>query len=172
MSRAAGGDEDQVQGGHQEVKELVGTCWHSEDDSGGRVEKYALQGGGATHRQDLSQMVALKDNHIMKEAASPRLLRGPSAGGFSTKIEAETGNLADALRGCCSGADIVMLDNFSRRAHKVAEVSQVPPRGCEASGGITEDTMGDFMGPCVDVISRGNLTQGCPAWTTPQDRPK
>ena len=32
----------------------------------GRVEKYALQvGGGATHRQDLSQMVMLKDNHIM-----------------------------------------------------------------------------------------------------------
>ena len=30
----------------------------------------------------------------------------------------------------------------------------------EASGGITFDTMADYFSPHVDVISRGNLTQG------------
>ena len=32
----------------------------------------------------------------------------------------------------------------------------------EASGGIVQDTMASFMGPHIDVISRGTLTQGYP----------
>lgn len=133
----------------------------------GRVEKYALQvGGGATHRQDLSQMVMLKDNHIMASGSITKAVeRARSAAGFSMKIEVETGNLADALEAAGSGADIVMLDNFEPESlHKVAEEvkAKYPRVVVEASGGITEDTMGDFMGPCVDVISRGNLTQGYP----------
>lgn len=133
----------------------------------GRVEKYALQvGGGATHRQDLSQMVMLKDNHIMASGSiTNAVTKARSAAGFSMKIEVETGNLADALEAANSGADIVMLDNFKPdELHKVAaEVrSKYPHVTIEASGGITEETMGDYMGPCVDVISRGNLTQGYP----------
>ena len=133
----------------------------------GRVEKYALQvGGGATHRQDLSQMVMLKDNHIMASGSITKAVaKARSAAGFSMKIEVETGNLLDALEAAGSGADIVMLDNFEPEAlHKVAEEvkDKFPHVVVEASGGITEDTMGDFMGPYVDVISRGNLTQGYP----------
>jgi nicotinate-nucleotide pyrophosphorylase (carboxylating) len=30
----------------------------------------------------------------------------------------------------------------------------------EASGGITFDTMVNYFSPAVDIISRGNLTQG------------
>ena len=133
----------------------------------GRVEKYALQvGGGATHRQDLSQMVMRRDNHIMASGSiTNAVTKARSAAGFSMKIEVETGNLADALEAAASGADIVMLDNFKPdELHKVAaEVKgKYPHVTIEASGGITEETMGDYMGPCVDVISRGNLTQGYP----------
>ena len=133
----------------------------------GRVEKYAIQvGGGATHRQDLSQMVMLKDNHIMASGSiTNAVAKARTAAGFSMKIEVETGNLTDALEAAGSGADIVMLDNFKPdELQKVAaEVKgKYPHVILEASGGITEETMGDYMVPDIDVISRGNLTQGYP----------
>lgn len=133
----------------------------------GHVEKYALQvGGGATHRQDLSQMVMLKDNHIMAAGNITNAVNADrAAAGFSMKIEVETGNLEDALEAAGAGADIVMLDNFeSAELHQVAEKVKAkhPHVILEASGGITQDTMASFMGPHIDVISRGSLTQGYP----------
>ena len=57
------------------------------------------------------------------------------------------------------------LDNFDPKdignaALKVKE--KYPNVIVEASGGITQDTMHLFMDSNVDVISRGNLTQGYP----------
>lgn len=53
------------------------------------VEKYALLvGGAATHRQDLSQMVMLKDNHIWSAGSITNAVKtARSAAGFSSKIE-------------------------------------------------------------------------------------
>jgi nicotinate-nucleotide pyrophosphorylase (carboxylating) len=53
------------------------------------VEKYALVvGGAATHRQDLSQMVMLKDNHIWSAGNIPAAVhKARQAAGFSMKIE-------------------------------------------------------------------------------------
>merc|ERR1711871_829391 len=104
--------------------------------------------------------MGMASGSITKAVAKAR-----SAAGFSMKIEVETGNLADALEAAEAGADLVMLDNFEPEAlHKVAEEvkGKFPHVVVEASGGITEDTMGDFMGPYVDVISRGNLARGYP----------
>lgn len=55
------------------------------------VEKYALVvGGAATHRQDLSQMVMLKDNHIWSAGNIPAaILKAKQAAGFSMKIEVD-----------------------------------------------------------------------------------
>ena len=81
------------------------------------------------------------------------------------KIEVETGNLPDALEAAGAGADIVMLDNFEpAELHSVAKQvkDQYPHVILEASGGITQDTMAAYMGPHIDVISRGTLTQGYP----------
>ncbi len=129
------------------------------------VEKYALLvGGGATHRQDLSQMVMLKDNHIASAGsitAAVNLAR--SAAGFSMKIEVETSTIEDAKEAAEAGADIVMLDNFKPEDLQTAaaDLKAVYPHVLvEASGGITEETMHRYMCPAVDVISRGNLTQG------------
>lgn len=54
------------------------------------VEKYAvIVGGGATHRYDLSQMVMLKDNHIVSAGGiSAAVEAARRAAGFSMKIEA------------------------------------------------------------------------------------
>ena len=81
----------------------------------GLVEKYALLVGGAsTHRMDLSNMVMLKDNHIWSAGSiTGAVQKARSACGFSSKIEVECRDLAEAVEAASQGADIVMLDNFS-----------------------------------------------------------
>ena len=130
------------------------------------VEKYGLLVGGAsTHRLDLSQMVMLKDNHIWScngsiEAAVTKA-RGVS--GFSQKIEVECQSLEEAIIAAKSGADVVMLDNFTpEQLKKDAKTfkEQYPHVVVEASGGITIDTMAEYFSDDVNVISQGKLTQG------------
>jgi nicotinate-nucleotide pyrophosphorylase (carboxylating) len=56
-----------------------------------------------------------------------------------------------------------MLDNFD--PPQLKEVAsklkqQFPHLLIEASGGITIDTLGQYVSPHVDIISQGKLTQG------------
>lgn len=62
------------------------------------VEKYALLVGGiATHRQDLSQMVMLKDNHIWSCGnITAAVQKAKLAAGFSIKIEVECQSVEEA----------------------------------------------------------------------------
>jgi nicotinate-nucleotide pyrophosphorylase (carboxylating) len=130
------------------------------------VEKYGLIVGGCnTHRLDLSQMTMLKDNHIWSCGGditrAVKLAR--NAAGFSQKIEVECQTLEEALEAASAGADVVMLDNYSpdalkEDAKRVKE--QYPHVLIEASGGITHDTMEQYVCDAVDIISRGDLTQG------------
>ncbi len=133
------------------------------------VEKYGLLvGGAATHRLDLSQMVMLKDNHIWAVGGSitKAVQVARVAAGFTCQIEVECQSLEEALEAASAGADIVMLDNFEPSQLKQDAAifkSQFPHVTVEASGGITFDTMHLYISDYVDVISRGNLTQGYPA---------
>ena len=133
------------------------------------VEKYGLLvGGAATHRLDLSQMVMLKDNHIWAVGGSitKAVQVARKAAGFTCQIEVECQSLEEALEAASAGADIVMLDNFEPSQLKQDAAtfkSQFPHVTVEASGGITFDTMHSYISDHVDVISRGNLTQGYPA---------
>lgn len=131
------------------------------------VEKYGLIVGGCdTHRLDLSQMTMLKDNHVWScpggnITAAVTLAR--SAAGFSQKIEVECRDLEEAMEAAGAGADVVMLDNYSPEGLKsdALKVKQSYPNVIvEASGGITLETMADYVCDSVDIVSRGNLTQG------------
>ncbi|KAJ1749588.1 nicotinate-nucleotide diphosphorylase (carboxylating) [Coemansia sp. RSA 2523] len=135
------------------------------------VEKYGMQVGGAdTHRMDLSSMVMLKDNHIWATGSITRAVAEARAvAGFSIKIEVECQSETDAMEAIDAGADIVMLDNF--KPEQLAVAAQSIKAKCqsfqkqvliEASGGITEDTAAQYMGPGVDIISFGSMTQGVP----------
>ena len=131
------------------------------------VEKYALIVGGATtHRMDLSHMVMLKDNHIWSGGSITNAVnKAKSVAGFASKIEVECQSIAEALEAAEAGADIVMLDNFS--CDELKEAAQhvklkFPAVLIEASGGITESNMHEYMHPSIDIISRGSLTQGYP----------
>lgn len=129
------------------------------------VEKYGLLVGGvATHRLDLSQMVMLKDNHIWSAGSITKAVElARKAAGFSQKIEVECQSKEDAIEAAVAGADIVMLDNFAPEKLK-AEAKFLkdtfPHLLIEASGGITIETMGDYLSEHVDILSQGKLTQG------------
>jgi len=129
------------------------------------VEKYGLLiGGAATHRLDLSQMVMLKDNHIWSAGSiSTAVKLARKAAGFSQKIEVECQSLEEATEAAEAGADIVMLDNFAPDKLKT-DAANLKQRYShlliEASGGITTETMADYLSEHVDIISQGKLTQG------------
>jgi nicotinate-nucleotide pyrophosphorylase (carboxylating) len=129
------------------------------------VEKYAaLVGGVATHRLDLSQMVMLKDNHVWSVGnIGNAIAKAKLATGFSCKIEVEARTLEEAIEAASNGADIVMLDNMPPKI-LFTEASTLKQRFphiiIEASGGINEFTLKDYLSPHVDVISIGKITQG------------
>ncbi|XP_071508110.1 nicotinate-nucleotide pyrophosphorylase [carboxylating]-like [Diadema antillarum] len=129
------------------------------------VEKYSLLvGGAATHRYDLSSMIMLKDNHIWSAGSITQAVKNArQTGGFSIKIEVECRSLEEAREAALAGAEIIMLDNFTPEAASSAAAQlkgEFPHITLEASGGITEETIRDFMKPNIDVISTSRLTQG------------
>ena len=129
------------------------------------VEKYGLLvGGAATHRLDLSQMVMLKDNHVWSAGSIEGAVKlARKAAGFSQKIEVECRNLDEAMEAAGAGADVVMLDNYEPAKLKEdakAIKDKFPHVIIEASGGITDEAMGDYLSEHVDVVSQGKLTQG------------
>ncbi|XP_077995633.1 nicotinate-nucleotide pyrophosphorylase [carboxylating]-like [Glandiceps talaboti] len=129
------------------------------------VEKYSLLVGGmSTHRYDLSSMIMLKDNHIWTAGNITQAVKdAKKVGGFSTKIEVECRSVAEATEAASAGSDIIMLDNFEPQAvHEAAKQlkEKFPYVIIEASGGITEDTLLNYLGPQIDVVSLSRATQG------------
>ncbi|CAC9888956.1 unnamed protein product [Aureobasidium pullulans] len=134
------------------------------------VEKYGMLVGGCDpHRQDLSTMTMLKDNHIWAcdNNISTAVLAAKSAGGFAIKVEVECQSLDEANQAIDAGADVVMLDNFTpgdmkAAARKIKEKYGGGVRGplVEVSGGLTEENVRDYVSDDVDVISSSSIHQG------------
>ncbi|XP_013804619.2 nicotinate-nucleotide pyrophosphorylase [carboxylating] [Apteryx mantelli] len=133
------------------------------------VEKYGLLVGGAhPHRYGLADAVMLKDNHLLAAGAplAQVVREARQVAGFALRLEVECGSAAEALEAAGAGADIVMLDNFNPetlQAAAAAVKAAHPGVTVEASGGISEATLPRFLGPHVDVVSMGSLTQAAPA---------
>ncbi|THZ16531.1 nicotinate-nucleotide pyrophosphorylase, partial [Aureobasidium pullulans] len=131
------------------------------------VEKYGMLVGGCDpHRQDLSTMTMLKDNHIWAcdNNISTAVLAAKSAGGFAIKVEVECQSLDEANQAIEAGADVVMLDNFTpgdmkAAARKIKEKYGGGVRGplVEVSGGLTEENVRDYVSDDVDVISSSSI---------------
>ncbi|KAL6110648.1 qprt [Pungitius sinensis] len=131
------------------------------------VEKYAmLVGGVSMHRQDLSGMVMLKDNHVWASGSITQAVKAArSVSGFSSKIEVECRCEEEGREAAGAGADIVMLDNFQPRELHVAACAlkkEFPTLLIEASGGVTPENLATYLSLHVDIISLGCITQGCP----------
>jgi len=128
------------------------------------IEKWAVAiGGGQNHRFGLYDMVILKDNHIDFAGGITQAINSMieylSRENLDLKIEVETRNLVEVQEALDTRkVDRIMLDNFDLSSMKEA-VDIVNGRvKVEASGGITEETIGAIAETGVDYISVGALT--------------
>jgi nicotinate-nucleotide pyrophosphorylase (carboxylating) len=124
------------------------------------LEKYAVKmGGGQNHRQNLSEMVLIKDNHLkLVGSISEAVKRAKERIAPGIKVEVEATCLAEVQEAVRAGADMVMLDNM--RIDRMIEVikwveGKVP---LEASGSVTLETVKEIAALGIDFISVGSLT--------------
>lgn len=123
-------------------------------------EKYAVRcGGGVNHRFGLDDAVLIKDNHIAIAGGIATALRAAKAHvGHLVKIEIEVDTLAQLREVLDEGADAVLLDNMSISQLREAVALIAGRLPCEASGGVTLETIAQIAETGVDLISVGALT--------------
>ncbi|WP_424362268.1 carboxylating nicotinate-nucleotide diphosphorylase [Methylocystis parvus] len=123
-------------------------------------EKYAVRcGGGANHRFGLDDAVLIKDNHIaVAGGVAPALKAAKAFVGHLTKIEIEVDTLDQLAEVLAEGADAVLLDNMAPDDLRKAVEMVAGRMVCEASGGVTLETIAAIAETGVDLISVGALT--------------
>ncbi len=124
------------------------------------LEKYAVKmGGGYNHRQSLSDMVLIKDNHIkLIKGISEAVQLARAKVSPEIKIEVETACKEEVIEAVNSGADMIMLDNMPLEEMKdIVELvkKRVP---LEISGNVDLQTAKIYAHLGVDYISVGSLT--------------
>ena len=128
-------------------------------------DKKAIElGGGYAHRNTLSEMILIKDNHLAVTNSirhSISMARAKSSN--NTMIECEVCNTRQSIEAIKSGADIIMLDNFSpMEAHRtISYLRRSGLRGkiqVEISGGVNLANIKDYASALPDMISVGSLT--------------
>tara|TARA_Y100000814_G_C12350000_1_gene406669 strand:+ start:1208 stop:2053 length:846 start_codon:yes stop_codon:yes gene_type:complete len=132
------------------------------------LEKYAVRmGGGHNHRQNLSDGILIKDNHLKILAnqgltISDVIKKAQQNSSHTIKTEIEVENLDDLISAVESGADIILLDNMSvemmRRAVDLCQGKVIT----EASGGINLTSVKAIAETGVNLISVGAITHSAP----------
>lgn len=129
-----------------------------------KYEKKAVtDGGGDPHRQSLSDMVMIKDNHIEIMGMEKAFESAKRRTSFSKKIEIEADTKEQAVKAAELGADIILLDNMApeqiREAIALLEQKNLRNRVLlEASGGIRKENLKEYALTGVDVISLSAVT--------------
>jgi len=125
-----------------------------------RLEKYAVRmGGGENHRSSLSDMVLIKDNHlVLVGSVSKAVRRAREKAGRGAIIEVEVGNFAAAREAVAAGANRVMLDNMPLNRMRPIVLWLKGKAQVEVSGKVTLGGARRIAGLGVDYISVGGLT--------------
>ncbi|HET7642461.1 MAG TPA: carboxylating nicotinate-nucleotide diphosphorylase [Nitrososphaeraceae archaeon] len=132
-------------------------------------KKAVVIGGGISHRIRLDDMVMIKDNHIIVDTSIQNIISSiRSKVGFTKIIECEVKNQSEALQAIESGANIIMLDNFSlvdaqETISKIIHLGYRDRTKIEISGGINLQNVVDYAKLKPDIISIGFLTHSSPA---------
>lgn len=123
-----------------------------------QFEKQAILSGGAkNHRFNLSEMVLIKDNHILNtKGVSDALLKVKkkfSLNGKRYKIEIEVKNLKELKEAIILKPDVIMFDNWE--LDELKEAVKLVPNDIltEASGQITPENILNFAKCGVNYIS-------------------
>lgn len=127
------------------------------------LEKYATrQGGAQNHRMGLWDAAMIKDNHVAVAGDIGEAVRRAVAAGIA-QIIVEVDHVEQIEPALAAGATHLLLDNMSPATLRGAVTlvgGRVP---CEASGGVTLETICAIAETGVDYVSVGRLTQSAPA---------
>ena len=127
-------------------------------------KKSIVLGGGYAHRNSLDEMILIKDNHhAVTSSIRCSILKAKLKAGKNIMIECEVSDTKSSVEAIKSGADIIMLDNFSpQEAQKT--ISYLKRSGLrekilvEISGGVNILNIKDYATALPDMISVGSLT--------------
>jgi len=131
------------------------------------LEKAAVRaGGGANHRGTLSDMVLIKDNHLVGTTIAAAVSRArelwPGRG-----IEVECDRPDQVEEAVAARVDIVMLDNMSpgdaAKCVEIVRSSDRPDTLVEISGGVSLETTASYAATGADLLSTSLITQSAPA---------
>jgi len=131
------------------------------------LEKAAVRaGGGTNHRGTLSDMVLIKDNHLVGTTIAAAVSRArdlwPGRG-----VEVECDRPDQVEEAVAAGVDIVMLDNMTPGdAAKCVEIVRAgirPETLVEISGGVTLEAVAAYATTGADLLSTSMITQSAPA---------
>jgi nicotinate-nucleotide pyrophosphorylase (carboxylating) len=127
------------------------------------LEKYATRMGGAkNHRMGLWDAAMIKDNHVAVAGDIGEAVRRAVAAGIG-QIIVEVDHVEQIEPALAAGATHLLLDNMAPATLRGAVLlvgGRVP---CEASGGVTLQTIRAIAQSGVDYVSVGRLTQSAPA---------
>lgn len=125
-------------------------------------------GGGRNHRGNLSDWILIKDNHLggvgITAAVTAARDRWPGR-----TVHVECDSLDQCVEALDAGADSILLDNMSPAevrdcvaAARARQGGHVRRTLLEVSGEVTLDTIGEYAGTGVDMISVGRITKSAP----------
>lgn len=127
-------------------------------------KKSIILGGGHSHRNTLNELILIKDNHLaVTTSIQSAITNARLKAGKNMMIECEVSNTKSSIEAIKSGADIIMLDNFTpEMAQKT--ISYLRKSGLrekvliEISGGVNILNIKDYALALPDMISIGTLT--------------
>ena len=121
-------------------------------------------GGGYAHRNTLDEMILIKDNHLaVTNSIREAISMARQMVGKNIMIECEVSDTKSAVEAIKSGADIIMLDNFSPQQAQET-ISYLKKSGLrkkilvEISGGVNLSNIKEYAYALPDMISIGSLT--------------
>jgi len=127
------------------------------------LEKYATRMGGAqNHRMGLWDAAMIKDNHVLVAGGVGEAVRRAKAAGVE-RIICEVDRIDQIEPALGAGANHLLLDNMAPGMLREAVELVAGRAPCEASGGVTLETIGKIAASGVDFVSVGRLTQSAPA---------
>ncbi|MEH6628364.1 MAG: carboxylating nicotinate-nucleotide diphosphorylase [Motiliproteus sp.] len=126
------------------------------------AQKYAVRCGGCfNHRIGLYDAFLIKENHIAACGSIAQAISQARSNEPEKPVEVEVESLNEFQQALESGADIIMLDNFSLADMRKAVAINDGKAKLEASGGITDESLRSYAETGVDFISIGALTKDC-----------
>lgn len=122
--------------------------------------KYAVAcGGGFNHRIGVFDAYLIKENHIIACGGITQAITTAKQLNPGKPVEVETESLDELKAAIEAGADIIMLDNFTKDMMREAVVINAGRAALENSGNVTLETIAEYAETGVDYISVGALTK-------------